>query len=165
MAIGTCKICKNEFYTKPSHVKMGWGIFCSRKCKNTGSQERKIIPCFTCGKLLFKTASQIKRSKSGKSFCNKSCQTKWRNTVFSGKNHMGWKGGQTMYRKILQKSNKKTECVLCGKNDMRILAVHHIDQNHSNFTLENLVWLCHNCHYLVHHDKLEKLRFLKVIKT
>jgi predicted HNH restriction endonuclease len=42
--------------------------------------------------------------------------------------------------------------------------VHHIDKDRTNNTLKNLAWLCHNCHYLVHHDKLEMQRFLKSLK-
>jgi predicted HNH restriction endonuclease len=39
---------------------------------------------------------------------------------------------------------------------MRVLAVRHIDQNHKNNNVENLAWLCHNCHHLVHNDKVEQ---------
>jgi predicted HNH restriction endonuclease len=42
-------------------------------------------------------------------------------------------------------------CVLCKVSDKRILAVHHKDNNRKNNKVENLVWLCHNCHILVHH--------------
>jgi len=31
------------------------------------------------------------------------------------------------------------------------LIVHHIDKNRNNNGIENLIWLCQNCHYLVHH--------------
>ena len=165
MPIHKCKICQNEFYVKPIHEKMGWGIFCSIECKKFGTRERKVTHCFVCGKIIYKTASQMRRSKSGKFFCGKSCQTKWRNVEYSGKKHLGWKGGQSIYRKIMLKSGLKTECMLCKKIDLRILAVHHIDQDHSNFKLENLAWLCHNCHYLIHHDKLEKQRFLGTLKA
>lgn len=164
MTINICKICCNEFYAKPSHVKNGWGIFCSRKCKNIGTRVRKPINCFVCNKLVYKTKSQIKRSKSGKLFCGKSCQTKWRNVKYSGNMHSSWKGGQSLYRKIILKSGTPAQCILCRKKDFRILVVHHIDHNHSNINSENLVWLCHNCHYLVHHDKLEKQRFLSILK-
>ncbi|MBI4281264.1 HNH endonuclease [Candidatus Uhrbacteria bacterium] len=32
----------------------------------------------------------------------------------------------------------------------RVLLVHHIDENRKNNVLSNLVWLCRNCHFLVH---------------
>ncbi len=164
MIIHKCKICQNEFFVKPSHARMGWGIFCSKECKKFGTRVRKSVNCFVCNKVISKTNSQIEHSKSGKLFCGKSCQTKWRNTEYSGEKHLGWKGGQSIYRKVMLKSDIKTECGLCHKTDQRILAVHHIDQDHSNLDINNLAWLCHNCHFLVHHDKLEKQRFLNTRK-
>ena len=154
-----CKICQNKFYVKPSHVKNGLGIFCSRSCKNKEAQDRKVFNCFVCNKLVYKTLSQIKRSKSSKFFCGKSCQTKWRNIEYSGNRHAGWKGGMSIYRKMMLESETLIKCRICNQKDLRILAVHHIDQDHSNTNLNNFEWLCHNCHYLVHHDKLEKQRF------
>ncbi len=44
------------------------------------------------------------------------------------------------------------------------MAVHHIDEDHNNNELGNLAWLCHNCHHLVHHDNVERQRFLALIK-
>jgi len=163
MAINKCKICNNDFYTKPSHIKKGWGKFCSRKCSNKGLRSRKQINCYVCNILLYKTSSQMARSKSKKFFCGKSCQTKWRNKEYSGNRHLGWRGGQSLYRKIMMKSNILPACLLCNKKDIRILAVHHIDKDHSNTKISNLAWLCHNCHYLAHHDKLEKQRFENII--
>jgi 5-methylcytosine-specific restriction endonuclease McrA len=165
MPIRTCKICPNEFYVKPSHDEKGWGVFCSRVCKHLGTQKRKILNCFVCAKIIHKTLSQMRRSKSQKFFCGKSCQTKWRNVEFSGERHLGWKGGQSLYCKILLESHIQIKCIMCSKKDLRILAVHHIDENRSNSSLNNLMWLCHNCHYLVHHDKLEKQRFDDILKS
>jgi len=31
-----CKICKKNFHSKPSRIRKGEGIYCSRKCKNIG---------------------------------------------------------------------------------------------------------------------------------
>jgi predicted HNH restriction endonuclease len=49
---------------------------------------------------------------------------------------------------------------LCGKDDKRIIAVHHIDKNRSNNKLKNLAWLCYNCHFLVHHYSEIREKFL-----
>jgi hypothetical protein len=103
----------------------------------------------------------IAHSKSKKYFCSKSCQTRWRNSmIYIGENHPNWKnGGARHYRDILRRSRQKEICGLCKTTDKRILAVHHIDHNHANNKLENLAWLCHNCHYLIHHhpDEHQKL--------
>ncbi len=163
MAKVICKTCANKFFARDSHIERGWGMFCSLKCKHVGMRVRIVKNCFICDKVLFKTKSKIKNSKSGKFFCSKSCQTKWRNSVYSGPKHLGWKNGFSTYRKDLLQSNILRICTLCHEKDERVLAVHHIDENHSNNSLENLAWLCHNCHYLVHHDSVEKQRLLKAL--
>jgi len=45
------------------------------------------------------------------------------------------------------------KCVKCGYDDLRALAVHHVDQNRKNNGIHNLVWLCRNCHFLEHFYK------------
>ena len=155
-----CKICNKKFYARPSFIKHGWGLYCSRVCHHGGMiKPRQKFNCFTCDKDVFIEQSKIKKSKSGKFFCNKSCQTKWRNKIFSGVWHKNWKDGSHIYRRKLLNSQKVKRCVLCKKDDFRILAVHHVDQNRKNQKLENSEWLCHNCHYLVHHDEKERKKF------
>ena len=47
----------------------------------------------------------IKKSKSGKYFCTKKCQTIWRNKIlYTGENHSNWKDGESAYRRILETS-------------------------------------------------------------
>lgn len=54
-------------------------------------------------------------------------------------------------------------CTLCKTEDKRVLATHHIDRNRLNNSVNNLAWLCHNCHFLVHHDNVETQRFADII--
>ncbi len=147
-----CKICKKEFYIKPSHQKRGWGKFCSIQCRTKAQFRGKKLNCFGCNKIVYRSPSQIRKSKSGKYFCTKSCQTRWRNKYFIEEKHANWKSGSKSYRKILERSGRKPLCILCKNKDKRILSVHHKDRNRKNNKLSNLVWLCLNCHYLVHHD-------------
>jgi hypothetical protein len=153
MPITNCKICKNEFYIKPSHLKIGWGKYCSIKCRITGQRKGRIVLCEICGNETWKTPKDFNNTKSGKFFCSRSCQTIWRNQVYSGEKHYLWKGGEFVYRKKLLKSGKLPICQRCGVKDKRILDVHHIDKNRKNTNLDNLVWLCRNCHYLVHNHE------------
>lgn len=148
-----CKICKKEFYIKPSHQERGWGKYCSISCRSKSQFKGKSVVCFNCGKKIYRAPSQLKKSKSGKYFCTKSCQTFWRNRYYVGEKHTNWKGGERAYRSILKRSGRKPLCVLCKIANERILTAHHIDHNRLNNKLKNLVWLCLNCHYLVHHDK------------
>ena len=150
MPIRKCKICGREFYVKPSRLKRGEGKFCSKKCQFEGQKKGKFVNCEVCGKKIWKRLHELKHSKSGKFFCSKSCQTKWRNKIFSGPKHPFWEGGIRVYRKILIENGIKPVCARYGLKDERVLTVHHLDRNRKNNSVKNLVWLCLNCHYLVH---------------
>ncbi len=148
-----CKICHKKFYAKPSHQKLGWGKYCSIKCRNISQLKGKFVNCHICGKKIWKAPKALEHSKSGKFFCSKSCQTLWRNQYFSGPKHPNWRGGRysTSYRKILFQSGATPICRICGQKDKRVLLVHHINKNRNNNVAKNLVWLCWNCHRLVHY--------------
>src|SRR3989344_4325195 len=115
MTKNICKICNQKFYARPSHVKMGWGLYCSRRCKNVAQmQDRTEVSCFTCGRKNLKTRGQMRHSKSGKYFCDKSCQTKWRNVQFVGDKHANYKNGFSTYQSILKRHKIEKVCGLCG---------------------------------------------------
>ncbi|HNY04172.1 MAG TPA: HNH endonuclease [Candidatus Woesebacteria bacterium] len=154
MPITKCKICSKEFYVKPSHQKMGWGKYCSNKCKNKSQLLGEYFQCSICGKEIYRSLKLISRSQSKKYFCSKSCQTLWRNKEFSGEKSKNWKNGEQSYRNILKRNNIKPICSVCGITDERILNAHHKDHDRTNNNINNLVWLCLNCHFLAHHDKV-----------
>jgi hypothetical protein len=161
MPIVPCKQCSAEFYVKPSHQQRGAGKYCSRLCQSESQRTGTFIPCYICHKLAYKMAAAIQKSPSGKFFCGKSCQTIWRNTqVYTGRNHANWTNGIASYRQRLLRSETAKLCLKCRIDDVRILAVHHKDRDRTNNDLSNLIWLCHNCHYLVHHYKREGLHFV-----
>lgn len=87
----------------------------------------------------------------------------WRNSTFVGPYHGNWKGGEKSYRETLLRIKTEKFCLRCKINDIRILAVHHLDRNRKNNKLENLAWLCHNCHYLIHHDKKVDEKFMVIV--
>lgn len=163
MPIKKCKICNNRFYAKPFFLRNGKAKYCSLKCMGLDKRKGKIFNCFSCDKEIYKTKKAINKSKSKKYFCSKSCQTKWRNTEFTGEKHSNWKGGVSTYKDILIRNKIPQMCKFCKKKDIRILAVHHIDRNRKNNNLSNLTWLCHNCHHLVHHDKKERDKFMETL--
>lgn len=153
-----CKVCTKMFYAGRWQIKEGWGIYCSIGCKGESQKKGRITRCFTCGSDIWRGPGELRKSKSEKFFCSKSCQTVWRNKYYSGPNHPFWKGGINTYRNLLLSTKKKVECVVCKENDARVLQVHHKDGNHRNNSLDNLVWLCVNCHRLVHlhNEKIPK---------
>ena len=153
MPVVVCRICKKDFYVKPSHQKLGWGKYCSTSCRANAQFKGKFVECFVCGNSIYRSPKMMQRSKSGKHFCSKSCQTMWRNRVYTGENSTNWVNGESAYRRILIRSGKEPVCTLCKITDLRILNAHHLDHQRINNKVDNLIWLCLNCHYLVHHDK------------
>ncbi len=149
-----CKICSKEFYAKPNWLKRGWGKYCSPKCQHKAQLKGRIVCCKICGKKIWRAPKRLIHSKSGEFFCSKSHQTLWRNHIFVGPRHPNWKGGyHRKLKSILIQNRVQRVCKLCRGNDVRVLAVHHLDRNRKNNEVKNLVWLCHNCHHLVHHYK------------
>lgn len=158
-----CIRCNTEFYAKPNWLKIGWGKYCSRECVFKNQRKGEIVNCFSCKKEVYKSPRELTRSKSGNFFCSKSCQTRWRNSVYIGPNHRNWKDGENSYRDILLRTKVSQVCRRCKIDDKRILAVHHLDRNRQNNKVDNLIWLCHNCHYLLHHDKEEDKKFMEAL--
>ena len=158
-----CRKCSQGFRVKPSWIKNGYGKYCSPACRHAASLKGRMIPCDTCNKTVYKSPKALHGSKSGKFFCNKTCQTKWRNSEFSQEKHPNWKSGKHTYRRLMRQSDIPKKCTLCKILDERVLAVHHIDEDRNNNTIENLAWLCHNCHHLVHHYPDEHKNFMAAI--
>ncbi len=155
-----CVTCKNPFYSKPSWIQKGFGKYCSTKCYRSTLRKGRDIACEICGRSTYKQAKDIDRSKSGKFFCNKSCQTRWRNQLYIGELHKNFTTGESSYRVVLARARILKLCRLCKTSDSRVLAVHHIDKNRKNNKLTNLAWLCHNCHFLVHQYEGERVKFM-----
>ncbi len=153
MPVVKCKICFKEFYGKPYFLKIGQAKYCSKECMRIGSKTGKIVQCHSCGKEVYKTKKALRVSKSKTYFCTKSCQTKWRNSIFVGPKHANWIDGRNSYKSVMLRNKVPKICKLCKNKDSRVLAVHHLDHDRKNSSLSNLIWLCHNCHFLVHHDK------------
>jgi len=146
-----CIVCFSKMYAKPFHLKKGWGKYCSKKCQNQSQMIGEYVECSNCNKEIYRSPKELRVSKSRNFFCNKSCQATWKNkNILYGENHKNWKNGENAYRNIMKRSKKKAICTHCNTTDFRVLVVHHIDKNRQSNHIDNLQWLCHNCHHLVH---------------
>ncbi len=146
-----CKICGKEFYTKPFHLKKGWGKYCSIKCRSKSQFNGKWVECVNCGKKIYRTPRDYRKSRSKRFFCSVSCHCSWENkNVRCGANAPNWIAGENAYRDIMRRSGIAKKCNRCGIGDKRVLAVHHKDGNRKNNIIENLEWLCRNCHFIAH---------------
>jgi hypothetical protein len=150
MEYAICDFCGKKFKRKKSQLKLSIKHFCSAYCSDQGRRKGKITKCFVCKKLIYKPLKDLKNSKSKKYFCSKVCSNKWIGEQQRAENHPNWKGGEYSYKNLLKRTGSKKACVSCGKDDIRILCVHHIDENRKNNGVKNLMWLCRNCHFLVH---------------
>ena len=146
-----CKICNRNFYAKPRHLKIGWSRYCSIACRTQSQFNGKHLKCDYCGKPVYRSLGDLKKSSSKKFFCNRSCHCSWENVHRRNmENSPNWNGGEAIYRAIMDRTGLQKECVECKIKDKRLLIVHHKDKNRKNNDVENLEYLCRNCHYLVH---------------
>lgn len=147
-----CSVCGHNFEKEKKKVneaiKNGWNFYCSEECKK--HKNSKLCKCAYCGKEVWKTMSEIKKSKSGNVFCSRSCATSFNNAYYKIGDSHPVKGkiieGSLNYRRnaFIAYEHK---CLICGWNeDERILEVHHIDENHNNNNINNLCLLCPICH-------------------
>jgi hypothetical protein len=93
-----------------------------------------IVECSYCGKKIGKEVGRFKKNKSGKFFCNPSCQNKF----FVGENHSQWQGGKSFepYCILFNEGFKERvrefwdrKCAMSGiteEENGRKLAVHHV---------------------------------------
>ena len=148
-----CKICETEFYIKPSHQKLGWGKYCSNICRTKSQFNGKGVKCYICNKDVYRSNAKLKRSRSGKYFCTKKCQTLWRNSIYIEDRSANWTNGRSSYRKIMTRRDLISICALCNLSDTRVLVIHHKNRNREDNSISNLTCLCLNCHFLVHHNE------------
>jgi len=146
-----CTYCGRETNKKPSRIKKRKNCFCSSECFYKFSTKSIEVLCESCGDKILRTPNQIAKSKSGKSFCSRSCTASWNNQQEwrTGSNHPNWVDGSSSARGIL--GDRLNECNRCGLKDSRILQAHHIDRNRANNDINNLEALCPNCHVLDHY--------------
>ena len=136
----------------------------SKSYKNINKANQKNHSCLYCNKLF--SSGNIKKHqlaciKNPKNLkqcpvCNKNhhkngitCSYSCSNTFFrSGKNNPNWKKDKVNnYREICFKKHGK-QCIVC--QEKKIVAVHHINEDHSDNRPENLVPLCPTHHQYVH---------------
>lgn len=151
MLVIACKHCGKEFKRKLSQINYAKENFCSTVCLHESRKSGEIKDCLICGQKVYRQNKFLKQSQTGKFFCSKKCSLIWQNTEFVGEKHPNWTTGEYSYPTVLKKTGLAQFCKCCGKTNPRILVVHHLDKNRQNNKALNLIWLCHNCHHLVHH--------------
>ncbi len=166
-----CLICKKEFKTWPSRIKIGEGKYCSKSCANnakTGKPNLKkryniFNSCESC-----KNDFRVAKWNKDQRFCCRKCVSVWQAISRRGENNHQWRGGLSRigqrlrntvdYAKwriaVLRRDN--FTCVKCGYkskttiNKKSDVQVDHIKQFAYYPTLRlnigNGRTLCISCH-------------------
>lgn len=131
--------------------------FCSNSCSsrhfnNLKGLSKEKLSCAYCQQDVYRTASQLRRSRSGLVFCDKECKRAGQRLKSNIKevwpNHYG---SSKVYRNLVVLD----KCVGCGIDLPWLLLVHHIDGNRNNNKFNNLEVVCPVCH-VNRHTKLIK---------
>lgn len=142
--------------SKANKGKIPW-----TKGKHLSKKHKKNIGLGNLGKKRSKkTRRKIRNIQKGKSYekkygIEKAKQIKEKMSEDrTGKKHPYWKGGNSSgYIHKLAKEKLKQECIICKfKKFKECLEVHHKDWNHKNNKINNLVMVCRNCHFRIHHS-------------
>lgn len=141
-----CDVCNTIFVRYKRHLNTH---SCSVGCRKIIQEKALKVLCANCGKILSKSPSRLRKSKSEKYFCNLKCRKDGQRHIpelygtdfkFSGNSYRSH--ALSIYGKV---------CQLCGFNkNESALEVHHKDKNRNNNTITNLIVLCANCHKIIH---------------
>ena len=69
-----CRVCGKLISIKPFHAKKGWGKYCSIKCHAKAQIKGKWVECDQCGKRVWRTPKDFKRSKNNRPIGKRECQ-------------------------------------------------------------------------------------------
>ena len=151
-----CDECGYEWKTKPQNVLYVDKKAANHLCPNCGKKQRIKVKCAYCGKIIERTPSQVAKNQSGYFYCCHEHGNLHKNQL--RKEQGEWENSANYRLKAFNTYPHK--CYICGwDEDERLLEVHHIDENHNNNDIDNLVILCVLCHRKVtlHYYKIDML--------
>jgi len=123
-------------------------------CYRLSRRAGDYVSCEMCKKTVYRQKRFLLRKTEY--FCSRDCNLRHLNGNRHRETHPNWTTGKASYRTTLLQSQKVRVCNRCCTTEMLFLVVHHMDLDRNNNSLSNLVWLCQNCHFLVHTYKNER---------
>ena len=131
-------------HTKIRNVLRACGIAMRTQAEALQKYAR-INTCVVCGK----SFRPREHWKSGKGLNRKTCSKGCHSTLMSRLQTHDSGSSQCYYQRI-RRELKPDICEMCGETNCR-LDTHHVDRDHSNNTVENLMVLCVKCHAKLHY--------------
>ena len=134
-----CDWCGKEIIRRKKHVQRNKHYYCSKECGYAAKVKKLSVKCDWCGKQFEKKQSDVNRSHHN--FCDWGCYMDFINFEKAGaKNQIV--SGQVLYRLIAESK--------IGRELTSDDEVHHIDGNHLNNNLENLIVVSRSEHTRIH---------------
>lgn len=93
-----CENCGDPFEDYPSRreTRERQDYFCSRDCKSEYQKNGKVVECSWCGDDTYKPKCQLDQMGGyslDNHFCDKECETAFKESEWVGENHPSWNGG------------------------------------------------------------------------
>lgn len=168
-----CRHCKNEYDFQNGSQKANHTRWCDKnvrrdswdKSKGTiiryGELKEFSVECKCCSKV-FKVKEREKvHPKKDAYYCSRACANSVGGKAKSAKHFTVDKAG---YRTIAWRYHEK-KCIVC--EEINVVAVHHMNEDHNDNRPENLVPLCPTHHQYMHskHKCLIEHKVLEYIKN
>jgi hypothetical protein len=146
-----CATCGKDFYAYPSRLKKGQVKYCSMKCYEKEGEKNP----FWGKKHNIGSIAKMSTHPNRPKFTSENNPDKVRyGESFVGKSYDWWK------RWFIRNIGK---CEICSMTDVRILEIHHKNKNRKDNKRDNLLYVCPNCHALIHYK--EKIGWEFILKT
>jgi HNH endonuclease len=140
----TCCKCGDPCYVRPSVFLLQDNWYCSKTCYTEARFRKAARYCAHCGKPLIKKSTEAK-------FCSVNCSNKSRAGIeYTGENSLNKVERHKRVRRLMIKKYGEV-CNWCGGGNIwnerpLTLQIDHMDGDRRNWSLENLRFLCPNCH-------------------
>lgn len=113
--------------------------------KRFGEEKEHSKDCVKCGEVYTVFGRERTKKVTESRFCSRSC---------ANNRQEYWNDNATNYRTLCFQNNPKA-CRICGFD--KIVVVHHMDENHHNNAINNLIPLCPNHHEMFHSKHKEEI--------
>lgn len=148
-----CKGCGLEIYIRPSLLKKGIGLYCSRQCVNYPKPPLK--ECLFCKK-------KFRGLHSSQKFCNKSCAAQHPRGSYKKYGPLtGCKNNNERRLKLLRSLFDFTECMVEGCSYNKLYEIHRFIPGKEGglYEIGNMFAICPNHHAECHRGliKFEKI--------